>query len=188
MKNESKKERKKETSKIKWFFIVAGLSFVLSIIFSFISTVAISKLSIIPAIFLLLLVILIGILFDIIGVAVTVAKESDFHAMASKKISGAKTSIKLIKNSGKVANVCADVIGDIAGVLSGAISALITLKITEKFNMEFNIQFILSAIVASLTIGGKALGKEIAQKNSTKIIASVGKILKVFGNENNKNK
>lgn len=182
MKNKAKKD--KNSSEIKWFIIVAILSFVLSIFFSFISAVAISKLQIIPAIIMLLLVILIGVLFDLIGVAVTVAKESDFNAMASKKIPGAKTSIKLIKNSGKVANVCADVIGDIAGVLSGAISALISLKITEHFNMSFDMQFILSALVASLTIGGKALGKGIAQRNSTTIIATVGKLLRIFGKEN----
>ena len=111
------------------------------------------------------------------------AKESDFHAKASKKISGSKTSLKLIKNSAKVANICADVIGDIAGVLSGSISALIALKITSSLNLDFNIQFIISAVVASLTIAGKAIGKGIAQRNSTEIIAVVGKILKYFYRE-----
>ena len=106
---------------------------------------------------ILIIVIFIGILFDIVAVAVTVGKESDFHAKASKKIKGAKTSIKLIRNSARVANICADVIGDIAGVLSGAISAMISLKVTEQFAFSFNIQFIISAFVASLTVGGKAL-------------------------------
>ena len=175
-----KKVSKKDSSSIKWFFIVIIFSFILSIIFSFISTVAINDLSIIPAVLMLLLVIFIGVFFDVVGVAVTVAKESDFHAMASKKIPGAKTSLRLIKNSAKVANVCADVIGDIAGVLSGSIAALIAMKITQSFNMEFNIQFIISAIVASLTIGGKALGKEIAQNNSTAIVGFVGNFLKIF--------
>ena len=132
--------------------------------FSFISTTAINGLDLIPAIIILIVVILVGIVFDIIGVAVTVGKESDFHAKASKKLKGAKTSIKLIRNSAKVANICADVIGDIAGVLSGAISAMIALKITEKFNLEFNIQFMISALVASLTVGGKALRKNICSK------------------------
>ncbi|MBR4261261.1 MAG: hypothetical protein IKQ33_04865 [Clostridia bacterium] len=178
-----RKENKKESSELKWFTIVFILSFILSIIFSFISTVAISGLDIIPAVLMLFLVILIGIVFDVIGISVTVAKESDFHAKASKKISGAKTSLKLIKNSAKVANICADVIGDIAGVLSGSISALIAMKITNAFNLDFNIQFIISAVVASLTIAGKALGKGIAQRNSTEIISVVGKILRVFNKE-----
>ena len=59
-----------------------------------------------------------GIFFDIIGVAVTVANEHEFHAKATKKVKGSKDSIKLIRNAPKVANICADVIGDICGVLS----------------------------------------------------------------------
>lgn len=178
-----KKQNKKESTELKWFITVFVLSFVLSVIFSFISTTAIGGLSILPAVLILFFVIFLGIIFDIVGVAVTVAKESDFNAKASKKIPGAKTSLKLIKNSGKVANICADVIGDIAGVLSGAMSALITIKITSTLNLNFDLQVIISAIVASLTIGGKAIGKGIAQRNSTTIVAIVGKILKLFNNE-----
>lgn len=178
MKKEKQKENKKDSSELRWFAVVFVLSFILSIIFSFISTSAISGLNILPAVLILFLVIAIGIMFDLVGVAVTVAKASDFHAKASKKISGAKTSLRLIKNSAKVSNFCADVIGDIAGVLSGSISALIAFKITSAFNLEFNIQFIISAIVASVTIAGKALGKGIAQRNSTEIVGIVGKILK----------
>lgn len=120
---------------------------------------------------------MVGIVFDIIGVAVTVANEHEFHAKASKRVSGAKTSVKLIRNSAKVANFCADIVGDICGVLSGAISALIAIKITESFNTSFNLQFIISAIVASLTVTGKAIGKNIAQKNSTKIVHTVATVL-----------
>ena len=123
----------------------------------------------------LILVIGLGIVFDIIGVAVTVANEHEFHAKATKKVEGAKSSIKLIKNSAKVANICADVIGDICGVLSGAISAMISAKIMEKTGT--NLQFIVSAMVASLTVGGKALGKEIANKESTRIVHFVGILL-----------
>ncbi|MBE5805206.1 MAG: hypothetical protein E7313_00550 [Clostridiales bacterium] len=177
------RKQKKGSSELKWFVIIFVLSFVLSIIFSFISTSAIDGLSIMPAVLILFFVIFMGIVFDIIGVAVTVAKESDFNAKAAKKISGSKTSLKLIRNSAKVSNVCADVIGDIAGVLSGSISALISMKITSSFNLSFDIQFIISAIVASLTIGGKAIGKGIAQRNSTKIVGIVGKVLKVFNKE-----
>ena len=185
MKKGKQKENKNknESAELKWFIIVFILSFILSIIFSFISTSAISGLDIVPAVFILFLVVFIGIVFDVIGISVTVAKESDFHAKASKKISGAKTSLKLIKNSARVSNFCADVIGDIAGVLSGSISALIAFKITSAFDLEFNVQFIISAVVASLTIAGKALGKGIAQRNSTEIVGVVGKVVKVFTRE-----
>ena len=52
---------------------------------------------------------------------------------------------------------------------------MIAAKISEKVGM--NLQFVISAVVASLTVGGKAIGKEVANKNSTKIVHSVGIIL-----------
>ena len=169
-----------DKEQIKWFIQVFIMTFILSMLFSYISANGVSNLSLIPALLILILVIGIGIFFDIIGVAVTVANEHEFHAKASKKIEGSKASIKLIRNAPKVANICADVIGDICGVLSGAISALIAMKITEQFGLSFNIQFILSATVAALTVGGKALGKGVANNNSTKIVHAVGIVLNKF--------
>ena len=169
-----------DKEQIKWFIQVFIMTFILSMLFSYISANGVSNLSLIPAILILILVIGIGIFFDIIGVAVTVANEHEFHAKASKKIEGSKASIKLIRNAPKVANICADVIGDICGVLSGAISALIAMKITEQFGLSFNIQFILSATAAALTVGGKALGKGVANNNSTKIVHAVGIVLNKF--------
>ena len=168
---------------IKWFWKVFILAFFLSIGFSFISNNAVTTLSIIPAIIILLVVILVGIVFDIIGVAVTVADVDEFNAMATKKIPGAKSSIKLIKNASRVSNICADVIGDICGVLSGSMSSIIALKILGAFNVSTSIQFIIGALVASLTIGGKALGKGFAKRNSTKIIKYVGVIYSKFRKE-----
>ena len=175
---------------LKWFVKVSLLAFILSIIFSFISNNAITILSLLPSLIILVIVIAIGIFFDIIGVAVTVAEEDEFHAKATKKIKGAKTSIYLIRNSSKVSNICADVIGDICGVISGAISASISMKIMQGSNIPFNIQFIISALVASLTIGGKALGKGFAKRNSGKIIDILGKLLSKFnvGEKNIKEK
>ena len=169
------KKKEKEHSKWEWFIEVCIITFILSICFSYISTNGVSHLNLVASIFILIAVIAIGIIFDIIGVAVTVANEHEFHAKATKKVYGAKTSLKLIKNASKVANICADVIGDICGVLSGAISAMIAAKIAEKTGA--NLQFVISALVASLTVGGKALGKDVANKNSTQIVHFVGIIL-----------
>lgn len=172
-----KANKKTSNSNAKWLITVFVTTFILSIVFSFLSTNSISNLSIFPAFIILLLVILVGIFFDIVGVAVTVADENEFHAKASKKIAGSKTSVKLIRNSAKVANFCADIVGDICGVLSGSISALISIKVTQALNLSFDIQFLISAIVASLTVTGKAIGKSIAQKHSTKIVHVVASIL-----------
>ena len=173
--SKNSKNKEKDHSKLKWFIQVFITTFLLSICFSYISTYGVSNLNLISSIIILVAVIAVGILFDIIGVAVTVAKEEEFHAKATKKVAGAKTSLKLIKNAAKVANICADVIGDVCGVLSGAVSAMIAAKLAE--NTGANLQFVISAIVASLTVGGKALGKEIANKNSTKIVHFVGTMI-----------
>ena len=177
MKDENKKKKKKNSTK-SWFFIIFVGSFFLSLFFSYISTNALTGLDIIPAILLVLLVILVVIMFDIIGVAVTVAAEEQFHAQGSKKILSAKTAIKLIRNSAKVSNICADVVGDVAGVLSGAMSAIIALKISSSYGIDESIQYLISATVAALTIGGKSIGKGIAIKYANTIVDMVSKSLK----------
>lgn len=184
--NGDSKIKGKDNSSMKWAIQVFFIAFILSLFFSFISANGVSNLSVGAAILILLLVILVGILFDIIGVAVTVANEHEFHAKATKKIEGSKKSLKLIKNSAKVANICADVIGDICGVLSGALGAMVSLKISEKFGISNNIQYVISALVAALTISGKAIGKQIANDNSTKIVHIVGTILNKFSKEEKK--
>ena len=112
-KQENKEIQKKEHSDIKWFIQVFIITFILSIFFSYISTNGVSNLDLISAIIILIIVIGIGVFFDIVGVAVTVADENEFHAKATKKVKGSRDSIKLIRNAPKVANICADVIGDI---------------------------------------------------------------------------
>ena len=176
-----KEKKSNKNSDWKWPITAFFTTFILSLLFSFISTNSINNLELIPAIIILLVVILLGIIFDIIAVAVTVADEEHFHAKAAKKAKGAKRSIKLIRNSSKVANFCADVIGDICGVLSGAISAIIAMKI--NVNLPFDIQILISALVAALTVGGKAIGKNIAQNKSTNIVHFVGTLLSRFSKE-----
>ncbi len=110
---EKKDKPSSKNSNNSWVIFISVVTFILSLTFSFISNTVISNLSIIVGLIVLIMVIAIGILFDLIGVAVTVGNEEDFHAQASKKIKGAKTSIKMIRNSAKVSNFCADVIGDI---------------------------------------------------------------------------
>lgn len=171
---------KDDQSNIKWIIFVLIITFIISLTVSYFSTFGLNNLDIIPAILILLVVILIGIIFDIIGVSVIVANENNFHAKATKKVQGAKKAVKLIRNSDKVSNFCADIIGDICGVLSGAISALIAIKITTQFNIQFNLQIFISALVASLTVSGKAIGKSIARENCEVIVDKVSKFLHLF--------
>lgn len=176
---ETREDKEKDSSK-KWVMTVSILSFSLSIIFSFLTTSTLNYLPIPIAILILFLVIAVGIIFDMVGMAVTIAEEKNFHAMASKKITGAKTSIKLIRNAPKVSSVCNDVIGDVCGILSGGIGAIIAMKITQHYNIDFDFQVIISAIVAALTIGGKAKFKLVAQEHSAQIVDTFTKVINVF--------
>ncbi len=131
------------------------------------------------AIGLLLAVIFLGIIFDIIGVAVAVADEAPFHARAARRIPGAKEALKLIRNADRVSNFCNDVIGDICGTLSGGIGAVIVFNFFTMgaANASRMPDVIIAGIVAALTVGGKAFGKSFANRCSDGIMWKVGKIV-----------
>ena len=57
---------------------------------------------------------------------------------------------------------------------------MIALKVTNTYGVSSNIQFIISAFIASITVGGKAIGKGIATKNSTEIVNKVGIVISKF--------
>ncbi|NMB34180.1 MAG: Mg2+ and Co2+ transporter CorB [Clostridium sp.] len=169
----------------RWIVIIILLTFFLSSSLSVASSILLKDINLFISILLVILIVLIGIVFDVIGIAVTAADEAPFHAMASRKLYGAKQSIKLIRNANKVSSVCNDVVGDICGVISGTSSALIVVKIartTDGF-LPTVIGLCFTGFIASLTIGGKAVGKTLAIKNSSHIVYKVGIVLElIFGN------
>ena len=174
------KEDKKKTDK-KWFTKVIILTFVLSFGMSYISNSAIPNINIVFGLIVTLLFILLGIVFDIIGVAVTSADESVFHSMSSRKIKGANVAVMFKKNASKVSNFCCDVIGDICGVISGAAGITIAEGIAYKYNFDILlINLLFAAIISSLTIGGKALGKSFAINKSNIILYEFAKIVSIF--------
>lgn len=130
------------------------------------------------AFLLLLIIIFVGIAFDIVGTAVTAADEKPFHAKAARKVSGAKHTILLIKNADKVANFCNDVVGDVSASLSGAIGAIIIGNIIVNYTGNALVigSTMMTGFIAALTVGGKALGKNMAITESNKIIFQVGKV------------
>lgn len=140
--------------------------------------------SIIFSFLLLLLIIFIGILFDILGTAATAASEKPFHAKAAKKIFGAKKGIYLIRNADRVASFCNDVVGDISGIVSGVVAAVIIISLTlQKPNLnEIALSILLTGLVSALTVGGKAYGKNIALKNPTHIIFFAARMLTSLDN------
>lgn len=169
---------------LKWVIPITIWTFVISIILSVFSESLVQRFDLVVAFIILLMIILVGIIFDVVGVAVTSANEKPFHAMAANKIPEAKIAIKLVRNAGKVSNFCNDVIGDISGILSGAISASIVIKLVNSFSF-LNITVItilLTAFTASMTVGGKGIGKSIAMNNDERIVYWLAKILKIIEN------
>lgn len=166
----------------KWVIGITLVSFLLSASLSVISSNLLEGISTIPAFFVVLVIIFVGIMFDIIGIAVTAADETPFHAMASRKYYGAKQAIKLIRNANKVSNFCNDVVGDICGVISGTASAFIVLRISQHASSAAAtiVGLIITGMVAALTIGGKALGKTVAIENSNYIVYKAGVIVMFF--------
>lgn len=127
----------------------------------------------IPAFGILLTIILIGILFDIIGVAVTAADIKPFHSMAAHKAHGAQEALHMLRNAEKVSSFCNDVVGDICGVVSGTASASIVVLMLKNAGSGVKMQgleIIMAALVSGLTVGGKAIGKTFAIHNSTGIV------------------
>jgi hypothetical protein len=165
----------------KWSLIIFIVTFFLSATMMVASSKVMEGVNIYVALSVLLLIVVLSIIFDIIGTAVTAAEEAPFHAMASRKLYGARQALRLIRNADKVSNFCNDVVGDICGVISGSASALIVMKIAQSGDKSL-VEFIMAGLVASLTVGGKSIGKTIAIKNSNYIVYKVSVIIKfVFG-------
>ena len=166
--------------KDNWLPIIFILTFILSFIFGTISSL-VSNMNVLLLGILLIIIIFIGIIFDMIGVAVLSCEEATFHAKASRKITGSKECIKLIKQANKTSSVCNDVIGDICGIVSGAAGTTIAAIIITTY--DFNpliVTLTVSATIAALTIGGKAIGKSFAINKSDIILYEFAKIVSTF--------
>lgn len=175
MKKNLKNNKKKRNN---WLWQAFLVTFLLSLVFGGISNTVVVKLNMFFATIVLIVIIFIGVLFDLVGMAVASANEAPFHAKASKKHKGAKESIMLVRNAPKVSNICNDVIGDMCGVISGSIGALLSLNISNVLNLDLIIVgLVISAIIASLTVGGKAIGKKYAIKKCTDIIYFAGTVI-----------
>lgn len=190
--NKIEKNKKSKTSKTdyRWTMLITMFTFIMSVALSFLLDHLLKDVNIFVGVIMLLSVILIGIIFDIIGVSVTSADQKLFHSMAANRIQEGKVAIDLIKNADKVSSFCNDVIGDMAGIISGALGASLLSKIYDKFN-DINIALIgtlITASVAGFTVGGKSLGKSVAINKYREIIFFISKIILKFRNIFKKNK
>ena len=181
-KNSQRKNKKTKGKKSHWAIKATVITFFMSAFFSFVAEMTETAGNIIVTVLLLLFLILGSIVFDGIGVAAASCDVAPLTAMASKKIKGSKTAIKLVNNADIVSNVCNDVIGDIFGILSGACTVVIATKITlDMPTVQGKILTIaISAIVSALIVGGKAALKNYAINKSKELVMMTAKIIAVF--------
>ena len=171
-----KRERNKM---IRWVVTIFLVTIAISGTISLLSDEVMARSSVAVAFLILLAIIFLGIVFDIIGMAVATADEKPFHSMAARKVPGAHEAIKLLRNAERVSSICNDVVGDICGVVSGSASATIAALILTNADVAWprGVSLVMSALVAGLTVGGKAIGKTIAVNSCTAIVHTVGKVI-----------
>ena len=176
-----KKERNKT---IRWVVTIFFVTILISGSISLISDEIMSSSGIVVAFVILLTIVLVGIVFDVIGMAVASADEKPFHSMAARKVPGAQEAISLLRNAERVSSICNDVVGDICGVVAGSASATVAAQIVHNFEFTWPnmVSLVLSALVAGLTVGGKAIGKTFAVNSCTVIVHTVGKMIHTLRN------
>ncbi len=164
-----------------WIFIVTISAFFISLFFSFISELTIPNASSILATLIIICFIGIGIIFDMIGISVTVADLQTFNSMATKKIRGARLAVQLIHHASRTSSFCNDVIGDICGIISGSAGVALATILSSTFGWNlFVTSLLITALIAAFTIGGKALGKSTAMNRSTYILYEFCKVVSLF--------
>ena len=178
--NGTKRPRKKHSA--GWALKIVVLTFILSLISSVLSQVAVGGSDILIATMLLIFMVITSIIFDVIGVSVT---SCTMCAVNGANVEDGNVAETLIANAEKVNNICADVIGDICGVMSGACGASIVAAISGALGTDaFLPSILVSAVIASVTVGGKALCKRIAVRNSESIVLFTARrlhsVIKIF--------
>ena len=169
------KEKQKSSH---WAVQVFVMAVALSAALSFISSTALTGAGYVVAVSVLVAFIALGIVFDMIGVAVTAADPRPFHSMASHKEKGGKQAIRLLQNASRVSSVCNDVVGDICGIVSGTTAAVIVTRLQQDFSTtSVLIAIALTALISGLTIGGKALAKTVAINDCTRVVHRVALIM-----------
>ena len=182
--SQTKKKQGKKMPKpdYKWIILIFALTMLISGTMSFISSELLGRANLAVSFLILISIVLIGIIFDVIGVAVTSAEEKPFHSMASRKVPEAAEALRLIRNANRVSSFCNDVIGDICGVISGSAAATIAARVLAMHPgmREIVLTLAMSALAAGLTVGGKACGKSFAIDSSTSVVRTAAMVLHFF--------
>ena len=175
--NKGKSKSKKKSGR-GWALRVFLLAVALSALLSFFSSTALEGTGIWIPILVLAIFIALGIVFDMIGVAVTAADPKPFHSMAAHGEKGGREAIRLLNMSNKVSSLCNDVVGDICGIVSGSTAAVIVVELQRDLSTtSILISIAVTALISGITIGGKALGKTVAINECTGVVYRVARLM-----------
>lgn len=167
------KRNSNSKSNYRFVFLIAALTLPISAVFDT-STIFLNATTWYIGAMVVMCIVFIGALFDMLGMAAAAARETPFHAMASKRVFGARKAILIVRNAEKVSSICSDVVGDIAGVLSGAGALAVSVQLLQTVHADGwrneAVKIAITAIITSLTVGGKAIGKTVAIHSPTPII------------------
>jgi CBS domain containing-hemolysin-like protein len=175
--------KKTQNDFLRYSLFIAFVTLVIAFIINILATATLASTGWAIGMLVVLVIILIGVFFDILGIAATAAREEPFLAMCADKRPGAMEALRVVRNADKFSNFCNDVIGDIAGIISGVSSAAVVIGLIRDMGVSEGsaayiiISVLFSSLVAALTVGGKAFGKSYAIKYSTQITFTVGRFL-----------
>lgn len=176
-----RKGRGKNTIFTRWSIVISIWTFFTAVGISMISELLLRETNLLLALATLFCIVVIGAVADVIAVAITAAELSPFTSMAAKKVYGARKGIEMIQNADKYANFFSDVVGDVLGYVAGMAGAALVFQIIALSDRLTPLESVVSVLVAGLSsaaiVGSKAIGKNIAIHNSTKIVLGFGKAL-----------
>lgn len=157
---------------------VGFLSFVLAAVVNYLGQEALESVPALIAMLIILMLITIGISFDILGTSVTAADVTPLNAMAAKRLSGARQAIFLVRNADRVANFANDVVGDVTGAVTGAAGSTVAMQLSTGRDLtDTLLSLAIIGLVAGLTVGGKAAGKTFAIEHATDVLVLVGRAI-----------
>ncbi len=135
------------------------------------------------AVLIVLLIIAVSVVLDVVGVAATAADEEPFHAMAAKRIAGARQAMALVRQADRVATFTVDLVGEATAAISGAAGAAIVFRLADELGWtdEALTGTVIIGLIAAVTVGAKAWVKGFAIAEANRIVFAAGRVVHVAG-------
>lgn len=161
--------------------VLGAVALVVAIFVSLPAQTAVQRLSAGVALALVVLLVAVGVLGDLVGVAVAAADEPSLHAMAAKRLPGARAALHLKRAADRVTVVASDIVGDIASTISAAAAAAVAYRVAAGSGWPADaVAAVAIGGVAGLTVGGKAFVKGLALRHANRILYAVGFVWRWF--------